>query len=192
MKYNDKAGPVVLGISGASGAVYGREIFDRLVGAGVPVHLVIKPTGKGLLKAELGVENEYFLKKGVIVHDNSRYDSPIASGSFPTCGMVVAPCSMGCLARIASGASTDLLERAADVHIKERRPLILVPRETPLSDIHLENMLRLSRAGVVILPAMPGFTFAPKTFDDLAAFIAGRVLDQLKIPQDFVPRYGGG
>lgn len=184
--------PIVLALSGASGAVYGREIFDRLYDSGVKLHLVITSTAKTIMSDEIGLRENYFRKKGVTLHDNSRYDAPIASGSFLTAGMVVAPCSMGCLARIASGVSTDLLERAADVHLKERRPLILVPRETPLSDIHLENMLRLSRAGAVILPAMPAFTHKPKTVDDLATFIAGRVLDQLKIPQDFAPRYTGG
>ncbi|MBI5177983.1 MAG: UbiX family flavin prenyltransferase [Nitrospinae bacterium] len=178
-------------MSGASGAVYGKEIFDRLVAARVETHLVITATAQVILKDEMDIPPGYFNRAGVTVHDNGRYDVPIASGSFLTAGMVVAPCSMGCLARIASGVSTDLLERAADVHLKERRPLILVPRETPLSDIHLENMLRISRAGGTILPAMPAFTHRPKTIEELAAFIAGRVFDHLKLPQDFTPRYTG-
>lgn len=191
MKNKENNKVIVLAISGASGVVYGREIFDRLYDHGVKLHVVVTETAKTILSDELGARVDYFRKKGVIMHDNSRYDSPIASGSFLTDGMVVAPCSMGCLARIASGVSTDLLERSADVHLKERRKLIIVPRETPLSDIHLENMLRLSRAGAVILPAMPAFTHSPKTIDDLTAFIAGRVMDQLNIPHEFVPRYKG-
>lgn len=183
--------PVVLGISGASGAIYGREIFDRLHAAGVEIHLIITPTAEQILREELDITRDHFRGDKVTVFDNSRYDAPVASGSFLTSGMVVAPCSMGCLGRIAAGVSTDLLERAADVHLKERRPLILVPRETPLSDIHLENMLRLSRAGATILPAMPAFTHRPKSVDDLAAFIAGRVFDHLKLRQDFSPRYSG-
>ncbi len=183
--------PVVLGISGASGAIYGREIFDRLCAAKLEVHLVITPTALQILRDELDLTQEYFLRDGVTVLDNSRYNTPVASGSFLTAGMVVAPCSMGCLARIAAGASTDLLERAAEVHLKERRTLILLPRETPLSDIHLENMLRLSRAGATIMPAMPAFTNRPKSVDGLAAFIAGRVFDHLGIKQDFSQRYAG-
>lgn len=189
---NSKAAPLVLAISGASGAIYGKEIFDRLHKAGVPLHVVVTATANKILGDELDLDEGYFKKTGVMVCDNARYDYPIASGSFLTSGMVVAPCSMGCLARISAGISGDLLERAADVHLKERRPLVLVPRETPLSDIHLENMLRLSRAGAVILPAMPAFTHRPQTPQEMAAFIAGRVLDILKIPNDVAPRYKGG
>jgi 4-hydroxy-3-polyprenylbenzoate decarboxylase len=183
--------PVILAISGASGAIYGKEIFDSLYRSGVTIHVVITSTAKTILAEEMGLVESYFKREGVLLHDNNRYDSPIASGSYLTSAMIVAPCSMGCLGRIACGASTDLLERAADVHLKERRKLILVPRETPLSDIHLENMLKLSRAGVVILPAMPGFTHKPETINSLAGFIAGRVLDQLKIPNQISPRYNG-
>jgi len=134
---------------------------------------------------------EYFRKPGVTLYGNDNFEVPIASGSFLTGGMVIAPCSMGCLARIASGVSTDLTSRTADVTLKEKRPLVLVARETPLSTIHLENMLKLSRAGAVILPAMPGFTHRPQSIADLATFISGRALDHLKIFRDFAPSYKG-
>lgn len=184
--------PVVLGISGASGALYAKEIFDRLIDAGVETHVIVTSTAEHIFRAELGLSKEYFLNKpGASLLDNARFNVPAASGSFLTRGMVIVPCSMGCLGRIAAGISGDLIERAADVHLKERRKLIVVPRETPLSDIHLENMLRVSRAGAVVMPAMPAFTHQPKGVEDLASFIAGRVFDHLGIPQNFTPRYSG-
>lgn len=185
-------GPVILGISGASGAIYAKEIFDRLLDAGVETQVIVTDTAEHILDAELDLSMEYFQNKpGAALLDNARFNVPAASGSFLTRGMVVVPCSMGCLGRIAGGISSDLLERIADVHLKERRKLIIVPRETPLSDIHLENMLRVSRAGAVVLPAMPAFTHRPSGVEDLAAFIAGRVFDHLGIPQNFTPRYLG-
>lgn len=185
-------GPVVLGISGASGAIYAKGIFDRLLDAGVETQVIITSTAEHILGAELGLSKEYFLDKpGATLLDNARFNVPAASGSFRTRGMVIVPCSMGCVGRIAAGISSDLIERVADVHLKERRKLIIVPRETPLSDIHLENLLRLSRAGAIIMPAMPAFTHHPKGVDDLASFIAGRVFDHLGIPQSFTPRYSG-
>lgn len=183
--------PIVLAISGASGALYGVDIFDRLLAAGVEIHLIITSTAEKILLRELAIKRDYFNKPNVKIADNSDFETACASGSFITSGMVIAPCSMGCLGRIAAGVSTDLVTRAADVTLKERRPLILVPRETPLSQIHLENMLKLSRAGAVILPAMPGFTHKPSAVKELAAFISGRVFDQLKIKQDFAPVYEG-
>lgn len=184
--------PIILAVSGASGAIYGKEIFDRLISAGIETQVILTATAEIILKDELGLQPGYFSRPGAAPLDNKNFAVPAASGSFLTRGMVIAPCSMGCLGRIAAGISSDLVERVADVHLKERRKLIIVPRETPLSDIHLENMLRLSRAGAVILPAMPAFTHRPKGVGDLAAFIAGRVFDQLGLPQDFAPRYGGG
>ncbi len=186
------ASPVVLAISGASGAIYGKAVFDRLLDAGVEVQVIVTSTAEHILRAELALSKEYFLgKPGAALLDNGRFNVPAASGSFITRGMVIVPCSMGCLGRIAGGISSDLVERVADVHLKERRKLIIVPRETPLSDIHLENMLRVSRAGAVIMPAMPAFTHNPKRVEDLADFIAGRVFDHLGILQNFTPRYSG-
>lgn len=183
--------PIVLAISGASGAIYAKEIFDRLLASGADLHLILTSTAEKILSDELEIDKTYFDKKRVTIHDNSRFDVSIASGSYITRGMVIAPCSMGCLGRIAAGVSYDLVGRVADVHLKEGRRLILVPRETPLSSIHLENMLKLSRSGATILPAMPSFYGRPQTISDLVSPLAGRVLDHLGIGQDFAPRYKG-
>ncbi len=186
------AGPVILAISGASGAIYGKAVFDRLLYAGVEVQVIVTTTAEHILRAELGLSKEYFLgKPGAALLDNGRFNVPAASGSFITRAMVIVPCSMGCLGRIAAGISGDLVERVADVHLKERRKLIIVPRETPLSEIHLENMLRICRAGAIVMPAMPAFTHRPMGMADLADFIAGRVFDHLGIEQNFTPRYTG-
>jgi 4-hydroxy-3-polyprenylbenzoate decarboxylase len=183
---------IVLALSGASGAIYGKEIFDRLFAADIEIHLLITGWAEKILNDELGLERSYFNREGVKHYDNSRFNVPVASGSFLTSGMVIAPCSMGCLGRIASGISTDLVTRVADVQMKEGRRLIIVPRETPLSAIHLENMLKLNRGGATILPAMPPLTSGPKTVEEMATVLAGRVFDQLGIAHDFVPRYNGG
>ncbi len=140
--------------------------------------------GPGIARALLGEE-----PPGVEVHSNRDLEAPIASGSFLHDGMAVCPCSTGTLGRIAGGISSNLVERAADVCLKERRRLVLVPRETPLSAIHLENMLRLSRAGAVILPAAPGFYGRAATVEDLVDFVVSRVLDHLDVQNDLAPRY---
>jgi len=183
--------PIVLAISGASGALYGVDIFDRLFKIGADIRLVITATAEKILADELDIKPDHFSRQNVTIYNNSEMEADIASGSFITAGMVIAPCSMGSLGRIAGGFSSDLVSRAADVTLKECRPLILVPRETPLSLIHIENMLKLSRAGATILPAMPAFTHRPSSMAELAAFITGRVFDQLKIKQDFAPVYRG-
>ena len=182
---------IVLAISGASGSIYGKELFDTLYTAGVELHLIVTDTAGQILKEELSLNQDYFNKPGVLAHDNHKFDVSVASGSFLTTGMVIAPCSMGCLGRIASGVSTDLLTRVADVHLKEGRKLILLPRETPLSAIHLENMLKLSRAGATIMPPMPPHTSGPETVADMAKIMTGRVLDQLGIDNNLTPRYIG-
>jgi 4-hydroxy-3-polyprenylbenzoate decarboxylase len=122
----------------------------------------------------------------------TNFYAPIASGSHLTDGMIIAPCSMKTAAAVAHGLSSGLIERAADVTLKERRPLIVVPRETPFSSIHLENLLALSRAGAHVVPAMPAFYHHPKSIDDLVGFVVGRVLDHLGVPQTLVPRWGEG
>jgi len=197
----------IVGISGASGAPYARRLLQVLLESGHQVKLVVTESGERVLAIELGLRLEgplgdraeqwrSFLGRPVgdpaleLFHPRDMAAS-IASGSFPTAGMVVIPCSMGTLARIAAGVSSTLVERAADVTMKERRLLVLVPRETPLNEIHLENMLRLRRAGVDILPAAPGFYHQPRTIDDLLDFVVGRVLDLLRIEHRLFRRWSG-
>lgn len=197
----------VVGVSGASGAPYARRLLQVLLEAGHQVKLVVTESGERVLAIELGLRLEgplgeraeqwrSFLGRPAgdpaleLFHPRDMAAS-ISSGSFPTSGMVVIPCSMGTLARIAAGVSSTLVERAADVTMKERRPLVLVPRETPLNEIHLENMLRLRRAGVDILPAAPGFYHRPRSIDDLVDFIVGRVLGRLGIETELFRRWSG-
>ncbi|MBI3813776.1 MAG: UbiX family flavin prenyltransferase [Nitrospinae bacterium] len=181
---------IILAITGASGAIYARHLFDFLQRKGVELHLIITENAKGILKDETSIGENYFKKKNVSIYENSNMNVRIASGSFRFDSMVIIPASMGTIGRIASGYSDDLVSRAADVALKERKKLIIVPRETPLNDIHLNNMLTLSRAGAVILPASPAFYHKPKDINDMAKFIVSRVLDQLGIENDLVPTYG--
>jgi 4-hydroxy-3-polyprenylbenzoate decarboxylase len=192
---------VVVGITGASGAAYATRLLEVLLGARQHVHLTISPAGAQVLWTELGLrcELESFdpgtleLPLGterLVYHHYLDYSAPIASGSFLTSGMVICPCSMGTLAGVANGLSTNLIQRAADVHLKERRKLIVVPRETPLGSIQLENMKRLADAGGVVLPAMPGFYHQPKSIADLIDFVVGRICDQLGVAADLMRRWG--
>jgi flavin prenyltransferase len=189
---------IVVGITGASGAVYATRLLEVLLRAGRRVHLTLSPAAVEVLKTELGVSID--LKKfdaaqlgltaeriapgALIYHHYQDYSAPVASGSFLTAGMVICPCSMGTLASVASGLSTNLIQRAADVHLKERRKLIVVPRETPLGSIALDNMKRLSDAGGVVLPAMPGFYHQPKSIADLVDFVVARICNQLGVALD--------
>lgn len=191
--------PVVVAITGASGAPYAVRLLDRLVAAPVPVALIVSAHGYRLLATELDIATPDALRSAVgahgwdacvTVYDDADRGARPASGSARTRGMVICPCSMGTLAGVASGASRSLIERAADVTLKERRRLILVPRETPLSAIHLENMLRVTRAGAIVLPAAPGFYHRPATVAALVDFVVARVLDQLGIEQSITPRWG--
>jgi flavin prenyltransferase len=192
---------VVVGITGASGAAYATRLLEVLLGARQRVHLTISQAGAQVLWTELGIrcELESFdplmlgLADGtehLIYHHYQDYSAPIASGSFLTSGMVICPCSMGTLASVANGLSTNLIQRAADVHLKERRKLIVVPRETPLGSIQLENMKRLADAGGVVLPAMPGFYHQPKSIADLIDFVVARICDQLGLATDLTRRWG--
>jgi flavin prenyltransferase len=190
--------PITLAMTGASGAPYAVRLLRALNDAAVPVRLVISRTGWRLLDEELSIRSEPALRavtgdwsRVVLYADDDRGATP-ASGSAPSRGMVVCPCSMGTLASIAQGTTRSLIERAADVVLKERRPLVLVPRETPYSAIHLENMLRLTRAGAVVLPASPGFYHRPQSIDDLIDFIVGRVLSQFGIEHRIGPRWMSG
>jgi 4-hydroxy-3-polyprenylbenzoate decarboxylase len=191
--------PVVFALTGASGAPYGIRLLQQLVAAEVPVWLVVSSHGFRLLRTESDVEDLDGLRAAVgaaafdawvTVYDDGDRGAAPASGSARTRGMVICPCSMGTLASIAAGTSRSLVERAADVTLKERRKLVMVTRETPLSAIHLENMLRVTHAGAVVLPAAPGFYHRPSGILALVDFVVARVLDQLDIPQTLVPRWG--
>ena len=180
----------ILGITGASGVCYARRLFDVLKNH-AELHVVISERGAELLKLELDLDSSYFSGDNVTLYKNSKINSSIASGSFRTDGMVVVPASMGTIGRIASGISSTLVERAADVILKEKRKMIVVPRETPFSTIHLKNILALDQAGAVVLPASPGFYSGQKTFDDLVDFVVARILDQLDIEHDLMDPYQG-
>lgn len=190
--------PIVFAITGASGAPYAVGLLRALVAAGRTVQLIVSDHGWRLLDTESDISDLASLRtktggdawSGLVTtfDDRDRGAAP-ASGSALTAGMVVCPCSMGTLAAIAAGTSRSLVERAADVTLKERRPLILMPRETPLSAIHLENMLRLTRAGAVIMPAAPGFYNRPSGIDDLVDFMVGRMLDHLGVENTVTRRW---
>lgn len=190
--------PVVLAITGASGAPYGVRLLGSLCAAQVPVRLIVSATGWRLLAEEAGIEHGAALREttgagdDVIIYDDADRGATPASGSSPSRGMVICPCSMGTLASIAQGTTRSLIERAADVVLKERRRLVLVPRETPYSTIHLDNMLRLSRAGAVILPASPGFYHRPTRIEELTDFIVARILAHLDVAHEIGPRWHSG
>ena len=180
---------VVLGITGASGAPYAKRLAGLLRGRDdVEVAACLSSPAPEVWALECGGDIREEL--GLPVWGARDYRAPFASGSAGWDAMVIVPCSMGTVARIAHGTSETLLTRAADVMLKERRPLVLVPRETPLSTIHLDNMLRLAHAGAVILPPAPGFYDRPQAVADLVDFVVARVLDQLRVPHDLVPRWG--
>ena len=191
--------PIIVAVTGASGAPYAVRLIEALVERQQRVSLIVSDHGVRLLKTEMDIESVAALRERVgvagwdtvvrVYDDRDRGAAP-ASGSALSAGMVICPCSMGTMSAIAVGASRSLVERAADVTLKERRRLILVPRESPYSAIHLENMMTLTRAGAVILPASPGFYHRPRTIGDLVDFIVGRVLDQLGVEQALVPRWG--
>jgi flavin prenyltransferase len=190
----------IVGITGASGAVYGVRLVEALLQSGIHVHLVVSDAGFRVLKDELDWEvsrrsavfeqrfSEY--KALLEYHPIQDIGASIASGSFRTAGMVIAPCSMGTLSGIAHGASDNLLERAADVIMKESRRLILVPRETPLHAIHLENMLKLARMGVQMIPAMPAFYHRPQALQDIVDFQVGKIMDIMGIEHNLYKRWG--
>lgn len=195
----------VIGVTGASGAPYALRVLKGLLDLGHHVKLIVSPAGDRVLdievgarfsgshvvrlqqwKALLGVEGDNL---ELLAHRD--FAASIASGSYPFEAMAVVPCSMGTLARIAGGMSSNLIERAADVALKERRALVLVPRETPLNRIHLQNMLTLHDAGAVIMPAMPGFYHQPRSVDDLVDMMAGRILERLGVENRLYKRWQG-
>ena len=197
---------VFVGITGGSGHAYAERLVRALVAAGREVALSITPAGCKVLRHELGVEAgeqgeglaaalpgwlgpECAAK--VAAYPASAVEAPPSSGTSLTGGVVICPCSMGTLARVAAGFSSNLVERAADVALKERRELVLVPRETPLSEVHLENMLRLRRLGAVVLPAMPGFYHLPRTLEEAVDQAVGKVLDTLGVEHRVGARWDG-
>jgi len=191
--------PLVMAITGASGAPYAVRLLEALVHARQPVQLIVSDHGLRLLRTETDVGTVEALRAHVgggawdacvtLFDDNDRGASP-ASGSARNRGMVICPCSMGTISAISQGTSRSLVERAADVALKERRTLVVVPRETPYSAIHLENMLRLTRAGAIILPASPGFYHRPTRIDELVDFVVARVLDHLGVEHAIGRRWG--
>ena len=193
--------PVVMAVTGASGAPYAVRLLEQLVRAKRPVQLIVSAHGWRLLSTEAGIADLGALrartggaaawKRWVTVYDDGDRGAKPASGSALNAGMVICPCSMGTLAAVAAGTSRSLVERAADVALKERRPLLLVTRETPLSAIHLENMLRVTRAGAVVMPAAPGFYHRPRAVDDLVDFIVARALDHLGVAHALGQRWSG-
>lgn len=177
-------GKYVVGITGASGSIYGKCVVEELVKLGHHVYVVMTEQGEKVFAYELEQQVEEWLSVFGNAVERCREDdffTPIASGSFPLDGMVVVPCSMGSLAKIAHGISDNLLIRSSDVCIKEKRKLVLVPRETPLSAVHLENMLTLSRLGVEMVPPMPEFYSKPNSIEDMVASTVGRILQRLGI-----------
>jgi len=194
---------LVLAMTGASGAPYAVRLLEVLLDAGRTVHLTISPSAVQVVEAELGrnVDLDHFKLSDLLTQANDRgrvlyhhymnFKAGIASGSFLTGGMVVCPCSMGTVAAIAGGLSQNLIHRAADVHLKERRRLVLVPRETPLNVVQLRNLATCVEAGAVVLPAMPAFYTRPKSIQDMIDFIVGRICDQLGVEHQLFRRWGG-
>lgn len=198
---------ILLGISGASGAVYGVRTGAVLLSAGAELHLLVTKTAWEIIGAELPgsppprafpARRQWVARLlsappgNLHLHAEDDFGIPFASGSNPPDAMIIAPCSMGMLGRIAHGVSSSVLERCADVALKERKTLVLVPRETPFSAIHLENMLSLSRTGAEILPACPGFYHRPASVEELVDFVVSRILSRVGIDAGLLPRWGEG
>jgi 4-hydroxy-3-polyprenylbenzoate decarboxylase len=195
--------PIVVGITGASGAIYAVRLLEVLLAAGRDVHLSISPSARDVLQQEIAcdIDLENFdadrlqlrtptSHAALRYHHFQDFTAPIASGSFLTAGMVICPCSGASLSAVACGAANNLIHRAAETHLKERRKLILVPRETPLSLVHIDNMRRAAEAGAVILPASPGFYHRERTIDELVDFIVARICDQLGVEHSVSRRWG--
>jgi 4-hydroxy-3-polyprenylbenzoate decarboxylase len=195
--------PIFVAITGASGVIYGRRLVEVLLEQNPPVHLSISDSGQKVLEHELGIRveldkwrTEQFLPDGsgaheLVYHHYKDFMAPVASGSFRTRAMVICPCSGSTLSAIAAARSENLIQRAAEVHLKERRPLILVPRETPLSLPHIRNLEIVARAGATVLPASPGFYHGARSVEHLVDFIVSRILDQLGIDNSLIERHPG-
>jgi flavin prenyltransferase len=182
--------PIVVAMTGATGAVYGVRTLEALRDAGVQTHLVISEWAARTIVAETRWKPEDVRALADEVYDESELDAPPSSGSFRTGGMIVAPCSMKSLAAIAHGISQNLIHRAAEVTLKERRTLLLLVRESPLSVIHLENMLTVARAGALVVPPVPAFYARPRDLDEMVDHTVGRMLDHFRVPHQLVRRWG--
>lgn len=182
---------VVVGISGGSGAIYAVSLLKALEELDIETHLVVSTMGAYVMEHECGITLNQLKGMATYFHDNKNLAAPIASGSFKVDAMIVLPCSMKTLSGVANGYTDGLLSRACDVMIKEGRKLILVPREAPLSSIHLENMLKLSRMGITIFPPSPGFYSHPETIEDMVLDITGRLLDTIGVENTLVNRWQG-
>lgn len=180
---------IIVGISGASGVQYGIRLLEVLAEKGIKTHLILTGAGKQIMEIETDYTLSDVEKLATWSYSQEDFSAPIASGSYKTAGMIVAPCSMKTLGAVANGMSDTLLTRAADVCLKEERKLILMTRETPLNLIHLENMVRAKKAGASILPACPGFYSRPKTLEDLIDIMVGRALDLLGIENNIYERW---
>lgn len=201
---SDSLTPITLAMTGASGAAYGLRLLECLLAAQRRVYFMISDAARTVVKMELGVDfpadvsvlenfltERFAAKHGQLkVFGNLDWLAPPASGTGGKIPMVICPASGGVISAIATGASTNLVQRAADVAIKEKRPLIIVPREMPASAIHLENQLKLAHLGATIMPASPGFYQNPRSLEDIVDFVVARILDQLDIPHDLLPRWG--
>lgn len=197
---------LVVAMTGASGAAYGLRLLEVLLNSGRTVHLLISPAASEVLITETGrtVDLDSFQPRSLFeesvtasslerlqYHHYRNFQAGIASGSFLTGGMVICPCSMGTVAAVAHGISENVIHRAADVHLKERRKLVLVPRETPLGVVQLRNLTVVAEAGAVVLPAMPAYYTKPQTVSDMVDFIVGRICDQLSVEHRLFRRWGG-
>lgn len=182
---------IVVGITGASGTIFGVRCLERLREAHVETHLIVSPWGARTLEHETGLKPQDVARLADVHHRTGDLSASISSGSFITMGMIVAPCSMKTLAQIATGIGQDLIPRAADVVLKERRRLVLLARESPLHETHLENMLRVTRMGAVVLPPVPAFYNRPASIDDIVDHVVTRSLDQFGIHSDASPRWNG-
>jgi 4-hydroxy-3-polyprenylbenzoate decarboxylase len=182
---------IIVGITGATGAIFGVRLLEVLNAAAVETHLVMSKWGQQTVEHETGLTLADLRARASVVHATANMAATVSSGSFRTEGMVIAPCSMRTAAAIAHGYGESLVHRAADVVLKERRRLVLLPREMPLSEVHLENLLKLARMGVTIIPPMPAFYNKPASVDDIVNHIVARVLDQFDIDAEFAQRWDG-
>ena len=180
---------IVIGFSGASGIIYGIRLLEVLHSINIQTYLIISEWAKKNIVIETTKTLEYVKSLSSVNYDNSKLDASVSSGSFLHDGMVIVPCSMKSLSSIANGYDDTLISRAASVTLKESRKLILVPRETPLSRIHLENMIKVQEAGAIILPAMPGFYHNPSSIDQIVDHLVGKILDQLEIKHELFKRW---